>query len=103
MTGFVISLGCTLSGEHVSLGKFLHFVTICKEGYCLTMSLHTSLGCNSQVSFGTLAINVFSTSWQTLFSTTSGHAGVNVKLCAFWSQDVEGIAFREVIDSVLQS
>ena len=44
MMGFVISLGCTLSGEHVSLGKFLQVFTIFNDGYCLTTLLQTSLG-----------------------------------------------------------
>ena len=82
MTGLVTSFGRTLSGEHVSRGKSLQFCATCNEGYCLTMSTHTSRGCNSQTSFGTLATKVFSTSLQILFSITKGQEGVSLNICS---------------------
>ena len=103
MMGFVTSFGCTLSGEHVSLGKFLQVFTIFNDGYCLTTLLQTSLGWISQFSLGILIIKVFSISSQTLFSTTRGQACVVHRVWFFWSHDVLGITFKVVIFSLLQT
>ena len=68
-----------------------------------SLPVQTSRGCNSQDSLGTIVTKVFSTSWQTLFSTTNGQAGVTQISLLTWSQDVLGICFLVVICLVLQS
>ena len=85
-----------------SPGKIHRFFVLSDQNYD-PLPVQTSRGCNSQDSLGTIVTKVFSTSWQTLFSTTNGQAGVTQISLLTWSQDVLGICFLVVICLVLQS